>query len=151
MSDNDNSLQPLKRFRLLVVRMTMLVTFAVVGIAWFHDPRTAQGVLLGGIAGVLGFWIIAIRLEKLVHMNPDKVKFAALTWSAYRFALYGAALYKSFTLDRETYHGLIGGLIGIMIIRVVLVIVGVAGLDQRTAKEATPVTESIEESDKPDS
>lgn len=136
MSGNSDNLQPLKQFRLLAVRLTLLVTVVVSTIAWFFNPIAAQGVLLGGLAGVLGFWIIAIRLEKVVRLNPEKVQFAALTWSAYRFALYGAVLYKTFTLDKETYHGLIGGLMGIMLIRFVLFVVGATGMDRRMWKKA---------------
>lgn len=149
MSSNSNNLDSIKRFRLLVVRLTLILTFALAAASWFYDPRTAQGVLLGGIAGTLGFWIIAVRLEKVVRMKPEKVQFAALTWSAYRYALYGAVLYKTFTLDKNTYHGLIGGLIGIMIIRLVLVIVGTTGLDQRGLKNTTTENqdETSEESD----
>ena len=112
MSSDSNNLESYKRFRLLTVGIALLVTLALAAIAWFINPLTAQGVLLGGLAGILGFWIIAIRLEKVARMKPNKVHFAALTWSVYRYALYGAVLYKTFTLDREyPYPGLIGGLI----------------------------------------
>ena len=146
MSNDSNNLESFKQFRLLTVKITLLVTFTLAAIAWFFDPLTTQGVLLGGLAGILGFWIIAIRLEKVARMKPNKVQFAALTWSAYRFALYGAVLYKTFTLDRETYHGLIGGLIGIMAIRFVLVIVGATGLGQNTANTSQS-DEEIESSE----
>lgn len=147
MSSKGDNLEPLRQFRLLAVKLTLLVTAVIAAVAWFINPITAQGVLLGGLAGVLGFWIIAIRLEKVVRLKPEKVQFAALTWSAYRFALYGVVLYKTFTLDQETYYGLIGGLIGIMIIRFVLVVVGVTGLDQRLWKKASADNEDIEESE----
>ena len=152
MSGNDKKFEPLKRFRLLAVRLSLLAIAVFSVAAWFFDPLTAQGVLLGGLAGVLGFWISAIRVEKVVRLNPEKVHFAALTWSSYRFALYGVVLYKTFTLDTETYHGLIGGLIGIMTIRFVLVIVGVTGLDQRLWKKvaANDDGDSIEESENSD-
>lgn len=134
MDSNVYNLEPIRRFRLMTVRVTLMVTAAVAFGTYFYDPLVAQGVLLGGIAGLLGFWIIAVRLEKIVQHNPSNVKFAALTLSTLRFALYGAVLYKGFALDREAYHGLIGALIGIMIIRFVLVIVGVFGLDKRSRK-----------------
>ena len=151
MSTNDSQLEPIRRFRMLAVRATLMVVMLLAAGAWLIEPRAAQGVLLGGIAGVLGFWIMAIRLEKLTRMKPAKVKFAALTWSAYRYLLYGAVLYKAFTLDRETYSGLIGALVGIMTIRFVLVAVVSFGLGQdSTSSEddtpANPQDESDEES-----
>lgn len=135
MSTNENQLEPIRRFRILAVRATLTIVALLAAGAWVLDPVAAQGVLLGGIAGVLGFWIIAIRLEKVAKMNPAKVKFAALTWSAYRFLLYGAVLYKALTLDREHYYGLIGALVGIMTIRFVLVGVGALGLDAASVPE----------------
>ena len=134
MSGNDEQFLLLKRFRVLAVGLTLLVSIFIAATSWFFNPVLAHGVLLGGLAGVLGFWIIAIRLEKIALLNPEKVQFAALTWSAYRFALYGIVLYKTFTLDEEKYHGLIGGLIGIMVIRFVLVFIGATGLDKRLWK-----------------
>lgn len=142
MAGDDTTSAPLKRFRLMAVRLSLLVTLVFAGIAWLIDPVSAQGVLLGGFAGILGFWIIAIRLEKVAHLKPEKVQFAALTYSALRFALYGLALYKSFTLDRETMHGLLGGLVGIMTIRFVLVFIGVTGLDKRVWKGASDDSEN---------
>jgi hypothetical protein len=132
---------------MVAVRLTLLATAAIAAVAWFINPIATQGVLLGGLAGALGFWIIAIRLEKVARLKPEKVQFAALTWSVYRFALYGVVLYKTFTLDQETYYGLIGGLIGIMIIRFVLVVVGVTGLDKRLWKKASADDEDVEESE----
>jgi hypothetical protein len=136
MPDARDKFEPLKRFRLLAVRLTLVITIVVAGLTWFFDSIAAQGILLGGFAGVLGFWIIATRLEKVARINPEKVHFAALTWSMYRFALYGIVLYKAFSLDPDTYHGILGGVIGIMMIRFVLVIVGVTGLDKRLWKDA---------------
>jgi hypothetical protein len=147
MAEDDTISAPLKRFRLTTVGLSLLVTLVFAGVAWFIDPVAAQGVLLGGFAGILGFWIIAIRLEKVVHLNPEKVQFAALTYSTMRFAMYGLVLYKTFTLDRENMHGLIGGLVGIMTIRFVLVFVGVTGLDKRVRKSTSGVNEAVGDED----
>lgn len=130
MSTTRKTSDPLRRFRLMTVRLTMVVMMVLVAITYQFDPLAAKGMLLGGIAGTLGFWIMAIRLEKVAREKPEKVHYAALTWSFYRYGLYGAVLYKGFTLDRVSYHGLIGALIGIFIIRVVMMYLAVSGRDQ---------------------
>jgi hypothetical protein len=136
----------------MAVRFSLIVVCILTLAAYFYDPIMAQGVLLGGIGGILGFWIIAVRLEKVAQMNPGKVKYAALTWSGMRYALYGAVLYKAFTLDRETYHGLVGALIGIMVIRFMLVFIGAFGLDLKVESEESTdtVAEASEEDDVPE-
>jgi ATP synthase I chain len=151
MSNTDNALRPLRRFRIVAVRLSLILTALLAGGFYTWDPIAAQGALLGGIAGILGFWIIAIRLEKLANKTPSKVQFAALTWSAYRFALYGAVLYRSYTLDRVEWHGLIGALVGIMMIRFVLVFLGVTGFDTAASTSGNdPGTDEHTETQKSD-
>jgi hypothetical protein len=105
-------------------------------LALLVSRNATQGVLLGGIAGILGFWIMASRLEKLAIMNPQKVQFAALTLTSVRFLLYGAVFYKAFTLDQDSYHGLLGALVGFLAVRYTLVFVGVTGKDLKFADSA---------------
>jgi hypothetical protein len=38
-------------------------------------------------------------------------------------------LWWSFNLDRDSYHGLIAAAIGLFIVRIVLVVLGITGLD----------------------
>lgn len=122
---------PLRRFRLMAVRISMTIVMVCSALAYTFDSILAQGVLMGGIAGALGFWVIAIRLAKVAREKPSKVQYAALTWSFYRYALYGLVLYKAFALDRDEYHGLLGALIGIFIIRFVLMYLAISGRDQQ--------------------
>lgn len=105
----------------------LTLLFAVA--AYFINPIAAKGLVLGAIGGILGFWIIAVRIEKLATIDPDKVRFSALTWSTFRFALYAIVLVRAHFLDRETHHGLLGALIGVFIIRIVLMYMGLTGVD----------------------
>ena len=123
------SLAPARRFRLMAVRIALVLTVLVAAVAFAFDRVVGQGVLLGGIGGCLGFWIMAVRLEKVVFRVQEKVKFFALTWTFYRFALYAAVFYKAYTLDKESMHGLLGALLGILIIHFVLVFLGLTGAD----------------------
>ena len=129
MDDREKILAPLRKFRRTAVRLALSIT-ALMAAATFPFHRVAaQGILLGGFAGVLGFWIIAVRLQKLALKPQQNVKFAALTMTGYRFALYGVVLYRAYALDREDYTGLLGAMAGIMVIRFVLIYLGLTGID----------------------
>ncbi len=131
MPTTQHTQDPLRRFRLMAVRLSMTIVMVLSALALLIDRITAQGVLIGGIAGILGFWVIAIRLEKVAREKPSKVQYATLTWSFYRYGLYGLVLYKAFSLDKETYHGLLGALVGIYVIQLVLRYLAITGRDQR--------------------
>ena len=126
------SLAPARRFRLMTVRITLVLTVLVAAIAFFFDRVVAHGVLLGGFAGTVGFWIMAVRLEKVAFRVQEKVRFFALTWTFYRYALYGIVFFRAYTLDKESMHGLLGALLGILIIHFVLVFLGITGADLST-------------------
>lgn len=129
MDEPDAELAPFRRFRFTAVRFAVLVTVVGAAIASIFSSIAAQGVLLGGLSGVLGFWIMASQMEKFALLGKSQVQFAVLRWSVFRMALYGAALYKSFALDRESFQGLIGAVAGILVIRYVLMFLGLTGWD----------------------
>jgi len=134
MSEGNEGLEPLRRFRLAAVRLSLVVTIVIAVAAFLLvDSTAAQGVLLGGIAGVLGFWIIGVRLEKLASMAPGKVHFAALTWTSFRFLLYGAAMLRAYLIDREEMHGLLGAVAGILVIHFVMIFMGLTGMEMPRA------------------
>ncbi len=134
MSQENEGLKPLRRFRTTAVRLSLFIVIAM-GVAAYVlvDADAAQGVLLGGIAGVLGFWIIGVRLEKLATIAPGKVHFAALTWTSLRFLLYGAALTRAYMIDREELHGLLGAVAGILVIHFVMIFMGLTGIEMPRA------------------
>ncbi len=112
----------------------MLVTIVMAAAAYLLvDGAAAQGVLLGGIAGVIGFRIIGVRLEKLANIAPGKIYFAALTWMSLRFLLYGAALVCAYMIDREELHGLLGAVAGILVIHFVMIFMGLTGMEMPSA------------------
>lgn len=145
MPDTSENLKSYRRFRIVTVRFALIIIMIMAAAAFkLFDAQAAQGVLLGGIAGVLGFWIIAVRLEKLATMPPGKVHFAALTWTSFRFLLYGAVLYRGYTLDREEMHGLLGALAGILVIRFVTMFMGITGLEMPKIEPGTASDSSDE-------
>lgn len=118
-----------RRFRLTFVRIGLPLLGIAAGIAYAIDPVAAHGLLLGGLAGLVGFWMMARSLEKLALDRPEKLQFAVLRWTFVRMGLYAAAFIRAFTLDREDYHGLLGAVAGFLVIRAVLIYLGVTGRD----------------------
>lgn len=115
---------------MMAVRITLMLTASAALIAYFTFERAAaQGVLMGGIAGILGFWFMAVRLEKRLQRPQQNMKSAVLRWSALRLAFYALVLAKAYTLDPASLHGLVGAAVGLMAIRCTQVFLGFTGLD----------------------
>jgi hypothetical protein len=137
VDDQEKILAPLRKFRRTAVGLALLITLLVAGVTFPFHRIAAHGVLLGGFTGVLGFWIIAVRLQKLALKPQQNVKFAALTMTGWRFALYGVVLYRAYRLDPEEYTALLGAMGGIMVIRFVLIYLGLTGIDLKSKKSGT--------------
>lgn len=130
MGNEDRSLAPFRKFRRAAVRVALMLTGIVALAAYgFSGMVAAQGVLLGGLAGSLSFWVMAVRLEKAVTIPRQKVKLAPFGWTAFRLGLYGIVLAKAYTLDPESMHGLMGAVAGILTIHAAQVFLGLTGLD----------------------
>lgn len=148
----------LKQFRLLTVQLSLLLTAILAAVGSRMVSREAAiGLLGGGIMGVLAFWIIALKLEKLPDFGGDRlvaydkeaehwgvriqgklasyggnaVRSIALRLTFIRLGLYAVALIWSYTLDRETLHGFFGAVVGLLIVQGVQLLFGLTGWDQK--------------------
>ena len=114
-------MDPLKTFRLAVVRYTLVLTGLSALGAWFWSPVVAKGLLMGGMAGTLGFWIMGKNAQKLASPDTAHIQSFAIKWTFVRLFFYALAIYKAYTLDREHYHGLIAAVIGIFFVQAVMI------------------------------
>jgi len=136
VSEGDQNLAPLRRFRLAAVRIALVLSALGAGALYLWDGRVAQGFLMGAIAGILGFWMEAVRLERLASAGASNVKFAPLAWTAFRFVIYGAVLIRAYTLDRERMLGLLGAAAGLFVIRFVITFLGLTGMDLKDGRDS---------------
>lgn len=121
-----------RRTRMRTVRAALITALVVAGVAYAVDGEiAAEGVLLGGIAGALGFWAMSLRLEQIALVRPERLPLVATAWTFYRILMYAAFLWVAYLLDRENSHGLIGGAAGLLSTRVAITAVGI-----RQAKSA---------------
>lgn len=115
-----------RRGRIRTVRAALLATLVLAGLAYgLVDTPAAQGVMLGGIAGALGFWSMSVRLERLVLVRPQNLQAAATLWTFYRLAIYTFFLFIAYQADRDTLHGLLGGIAGLFSTRFVALFVAI--------------------------
>ena len=122
-------MEPLIRMRLMAVRIGVLLTVVAAAVAYLWDKIVAQGLLLGGVAGVLMFWVLARRLEKLATASEGKVYSLSVGWRLVELFIYAAVLGRAYALDRVSLRGLLAAVGGLFIIRLVTVFLGFTGLD----------------------
>jgi ATP synthase I subunit len=123
--------ETLKRFRLLVVRYGLLATVLAALVAFYWNPVLAKGILAGGVAGVIGFWAMALSVRKIASASGNRLNLIAYQWTMIRMVLYALALWWAYTLDRDSMHGVLGAAGGLLIVRFVLLFVGITSVDLR--------------------
>lgn len=122
-------MEPLRRLRLMAVQLALTLTVAVGGVAFLFDKTVALGLLMGGVAGVVAFWIVAVRVERLAARPKRGVYSRTVRWSLIRLAIYAVTLWRAYLLDSETMRGLFAAVAGLFIIRLVVAFLGLTGLD----------------------
>ncbi len=128
-------MEPLRRFRLICVRVSLIITaLAGFGLYKFY-PQMAKGVLLGGIGGVLVFWLFAVSLERVANGAEPQLRSHAYRWTFLRLIVYGLVLLKAYTLDTRSLLGLFGAAGGLLIVRAVALVLGLTGLDLEKQEE----------------
>lgn len=122
-------MEPLKRIRLMAVRISLIVTAVAAAVGYMFEREIALGLLMGSIAGIVAFWVLAVQLERLASAPRNRVYWMAFRWSFIRLILYGFTLWRAYALDRESLHGLLAAVAGLFVIRLVVVFLGLTGLD----------------------
>lgn len=113
----------------MAVRIALVIT-AAAGFGLLRvDRPLAVGILLGGLGGIVAFWLLAIRVEKLASLPKNRLKLVSVRWTLMGTVIYALVICRAYFLDPGTYHGLVGAVGGIFIIRIVLVFLGATGLD----------------------
>ena len=124
------ALESLATFRLFAVRIAMMLTVVAAIVIYPLFGRAASiGLLMGGVAGALVFWITARRLEKVARQGSNMLISVPPTWRLVGFMVFALVLARAYTLDREGLSGLIAAAVGLFIIRLAAVALGVTGLD----------------------
>jgi hypothetical protein len=121
--------EAVRRFRRLSAALAAVLTLVLAGAGYFFEPAIGLGVLLGGVAGIATFWMLALRVEQFAQTQPEKLQSATFRWALMRLVVYAFALGLAFQLD-DKQHGFIAAALGIFIIRFAAIFLGATGLDQ---------------------
>lgn len=121
-------METVKRTRLMAVRLALALTAVAAAVAYPFGMAAVQGVGLGGLTGILAFWLFAYHLEKTVAKGKD-LDGLVMSWSYVRMGLYAAALVRGYFLDKEHFTGLFAAMAGLFVIRIALVFLAFTGLD----------------------
>ena len=113
----------------MVVRIALLVTAVAAALAYAVDLAVMKGLLLGGLSGILMFWIIAVRMEKLSLRTEGRAMGPPVTWRMIELAVYLAALYRAYLLDPERLYAFFAAAGGLFIIRGAVFFIGLTSLD----------------------
>ena len=109
-----------QRFRVTTLRLSAGSTLVLSVAAYLLVGEiAAAGVLLGGIAGVLGFRMLTGRFERLTTTAPERLHATMVAGAYVRLGVYAAALISGYYLDPTSLHGLFGALAGVMVVRLV--------------------------------
>lgn len=124
-------MESLRRLRLMSVKLGLAAAVVSSAILYYFNPIAARGLLLGGVAGTLVFWIVAYRAEKLASADGDQLQFPGFSfrYALLRFSVYILALGRAYYIDPERYHAFIAAAIGLFIIRFVLVFLAFTEMD----------------------
>jgi len=127
-------LETVRRFRSLVLRMSVALIAAFTIVALIFDRVVAQGLLIGGLAGVAGFWTMTRHVE-VANAAVNGVKFGARKWLASRLLLYAIVLYVAYNLDKVHVRGFLAAAAGLLIVRIAVTVVGVTGWDLKEPEQ----------------
>lgn len=128
-------MEPLKQFRLMTVKLSLVLILLAAGAALLFDGTVAHGFVLGGLAGVIAFWMMARTVEKFASIPKQKLQSYSFRLTLVRMVIYALVLYRAYTLDRESMHGLLAAIAGLLVTHVVIVILALTGRDLRQREE----------------
>jgi len=121
-------LETVKRLRTYVFRLSIAITAAATILALIFDRVVAQGLLIGGLSGAAGFWMLA-RGWEVETASAIGVKSRSRKWLATRLLLYVVILYVAYRWDTVHARGLLAAAAGLLTVRIAVMIVGVTGWD----------------------
>jgi hypothetical protein len=125
----------LRRFRAASLRLSGAAAIILAGAAYYVvGEDAAAGVLLGSIAGVVGFRLLSGRVERLSSIPPQKLHAAMIAGTYARLTVYAVFLAGGYYLDPVTLHGFFGALAGILLIRFVHVYAAVMNARRARAR-----------------
>ncbi len=115
-------MEELRQFRRFTVLFSLLLMGMGAAVALCWGRAAAEGVLLGGMGGIIPFWFLSFRMEKLARAGRDALRTLRPPWTLARLCVYAMALVWALRLDRTSLRGLYGALAGLFIVQMVQIV-----------------------------
>ena len=123
-------MEVIQSFRQTVLRYSIVAIGVTTAIAYIFNAAVAKGLFLIGVTNLLLFWGYT---RTLLVANPatDGLKSHTSKWGLIRFAAYATAAYTAYKVDPLHLRGLFGAVAALLLIRIVMMVVGITGIDQK--------------------
>jgi len=105
---------------------TLGLTVVCAALAAIWDTQTSKGIVIGGVAGAAGFWMMLVRTRTLHLIPKEEIPYRVYRWTFSRILLYGLALVVAYLVDPIGRHALLGAAGGLFIARAVMMATGIA-------------------------
>lgn len=124
-------MESLKRLYTFAMRITIVLLALGAIILYQLNIVAAKGYVIGGLAGLLGLWILYRQTVGLAHADAAAIQTRSMVGAILRLPVYGAALIWAHRLDTESNYGLLAAVGGLFIIHGVLMFLGITGMDMK--------------------
>jgi hypothetical protein len=127
------------------MRLSAALTIVLALVASVFDFAIAEGLVIGSLAGSIGF-LLMTRSFEVANASEDGVESRTRKWRdaprrrhsasvAARLILYAIALYCAYNLDTVHVRGFLAAGAGLFIVRLAVMVVGVAGWDLKEPEQ----------------
>lgn len=106
-----------QQLRRWLVGLAVAVLGGGLAVAALYGRATGQGFLLGGLAALIAFWMMARGLAKAAGKEPEQVKLLLMRQLYLRMIIYAALFYLAWQLDPGNYHALLAAALGFFLTR----------------------------------
>ncbi|OCL25652.1 hypothetical protein U472_15085 [Orenia metallireducens] len=113
-------MKELRRTEYFVIKYTIILNlFLAILLLAFFDKKSAFGLLVGSIMGIINFHLLAISLQKAVKFTPTKAQAYMVVQYIFRYILWFTVFYIA--LKRQDVN-LLTTIIGMLTIKFVILL-----------------------------
>lgn len=113
-------MKELRRTEYFVIKHTIILNlFLAILLLAFFDKKSAFGLLVGSIMGIINFHLLAISLQKAVKFTPTKAQAYMVVQYIFRYILWFTVFYVA--LKRQDVN-LLTTIIGMLTIKLVILL-----------------------------
>ncbi|WP_027338767.1 ATP synthase subunit I [Halonatronum saccharophilum] len=119
-------MKEVKETKILVLKGVALLNIVLILLMLiFFDLRSAYGIFIGSLIGVINFHLLSLSLQKAVKLEPTKAGFYAFIQYIIRYILWFLVFYIA--LKRPDVN-ILTTIVGMLSVKVVILVINVFNL-----------------------